>query len=144
MVRKEINIAVVIVVILVIGVILFNFYHDGKNGQGEEEIILYNQIGLANPASGYCSALGYNSRINQTESGQQGICIFPDGSECDRWLFYAGLCGQEWSYCELKGYDIETRSDGEDPYAGTYGVCIDKNTKEDIGLVSELINTEFD
>ena len=42
---------------------------------------------MPNPAAVYCKEKGYVSRINETEAGQQGICIFPDGTECDEWAF---------------------------------------------------------
>lgn len=101
------------------------------------------ETGMANPASVYCYMLGYKSRINETRRGQRGICIFPDESECSEWDFYAGLCGQEWSYCKQNGYDMKVKSDGEDPYSpNAYSVCIDKESKSDVGLVVDLIHLE--
>jgi putative hemolysin len=95
---------------------------------------------ISNPAGFYCHDLGYKTRINETPEGQEGICIFPDGSECDDWSFYAGLCGQKWSYCELNGYGLKTKTDGKDSYSIYYSVCIDKNTNEEIGSISKLLN----
>jgi putative hemolysin len=49
---------------------------------------------LPNPASVYCEEHGYRSEIRTTDDGSQtGYCIFPDGSECDEWMFYRGECG---------------------------------------------------
>jgi len=49
--------------------------------------------GLPNPASVYCQEKGYTLEIRTAEDGgQMGVCIFPDGSECDEWAFYLGEC----------------------------------------------------
>jgi putative hemolysin len=63
--------------------------------------------GLANPASVYCEGLGYTLDLRTDDSGSYGVCIFPDGSECDEWDFLAGRCGQEYSYCEQHGFILE-------------------------------------
>jgi putative hemolysin len=52
------------------------------------------QAGLANPASVHCQDQGYTLEIHTAEDGgQYGVCIFPDGSQCDEWAFYRGECG---------------------------------------------------
>lgn len=49
--------------------------------------------GLANPASVYCRDSGYELEIRTgQDGGQYGVCIFPDGSECEEWAFYRGEC----------------------------------------------------
>jgi putative hemolysin len=48
--------------------------------------------GLANPASEYCEEEGGQSVILDTESGEEGYCIFEDGSECPEWAFYRDEC----------------------------------------------------
>lgn len=63
---------------------------------------------LANPASVYCQGLDYQEENREDEAGQYGVCIFPDGSECDSWDFLAGRCGQEHSYCVQQGFEIES------------------------------------
>ncbi len=48
---------------------------------------------LPNPASAYCEQQGYKNEIRTAADGSQsGICIFPDGSECDEWAYYRGEC----------------------------------------------------
>jgi hypothetical protein len=48
---------------------------------------------LPNPASAYCEQQGYISNIRTASDGSQsGVCIFPDGSECDEWAYYRGEC----------------------------------------------------
>lgn len=52
--------------------------------------------GLPNPASKYCVDQGYKLEIRSDESGNQyGVCIFPDGSECEEWAFFRGECTYE-------------------------------------------------
>ena len=49
--------------------------------------------GLPNPASKYCVDQGYELEIRSDELGNQyGVCIFPDGSECEEWAFFRGEC----------------------------------------------------
>lgn len=70
-----------------------------------------SSTGLANPASVYCQGLGYREETRENESGQYGVCIFPDGSECDTWDFLAGRCGQVHTYCVSQGYEIQSEKD---------------------------------
>jgi putative hemolysin len=54
--------------------------------------------GMPNPASVYCEEHGYRSEIRTADDGSQtGYCIFPDGSECDEWMYYRGECGPSGS-----------------------------------------------
>ncbi len=51
---------------------------------------------LANPASVYCEEQGYTLEIRtDKDGGQYGVCILPDGAECDEWAFYRGECGSQ-------------------------------------------------
>ena len=51
-------------------------------------------VGLANPASAHCQEQGYTLEMRSDESGNQtGVCVFPDGSECEEWAFFRGECG---------------------------------------------------
>jgi putative hemolysin len=48
---------------------------------------------VANPAAVFCVQQGGLSKIQTDEAGNQyGVCVFPDGSECDEWAFYRGEC----------------------------------------------------
>jgi len=48
---------------------------------------------LPNPASAYCEQQGYQVEIRTAPDGSQsGVCIFPDGSECDEWAYFRGEC----------------------------------------------------
>jgi putative hemolysin len=63
--------------------------------------------GMANPASVYCQGLGFKEETRENDQGQYGMCLFPDGTECDTWDFLAGRCGQEHSYCVQEGNDLK-------------------------------------
>jgi len=78
--------------------------------------------GLPNPASVYCVELGYELRIVDAD-GQVGICVFPDGTQCEEWSFFEGECGQGWA--------LETDSShGQDgamhncPQAGKWAISV--------------------
>jgi putative hemolysin len=98
---------------------------------------------IPNPAAYYCDdIMGYEYQIVTTEDGSQtGVCIMPDGEVCDQWTFYSGECGASYSYCAQEGLSIETRSDGQDPYAQTYGVCVDSEGQVQY-KISDLFNNE--
>lgn len=65
------------------------FYRgDCKPGDSLDE-----NVGLPNPASVYCEDNGGILEIREDNSGGQvGICVFPDGSECEEWAFYREEC----------------------------------------------------
>ena len=96
-----------------------------------------SSVAIANPASSYCGLLGYEHRIEDTEIGQAGMCYFPDGTSCDEWAFLTGKCGQEFSWCAQQEYQIETISDGKDPFSQEYAVCLDEEGNQ-IGSVTDL------
>ncbi len=51
-------------------------------------------LGMANPASVYCEEQGYRLELRTAADGSQsGVCIFPDGSECEEWAYFRGECG---------------------------------------------------
>lgn len=53
-----------------------------------------SQANMPNPASAYCVEQGFTSEIRTAADGSQsGVCIFPDGSECDEWAYFRGECG---------------------------------------------------
>ncbi len=49
-------------------------------------------VNLPNPASQYCTEQGYQLEMRQNEAGEYGVCIFPDGTECDEWAYFRGEC----------------------------------------------------
>jgi len=81
------------------------------NNSGEEDPF----IGIPNPASFYCQEMGYELELRETDQGTEGICVFPDSTECEEWDFLSGSCSVEWTFCQRQGYNIQA---GEDT-----GVC---------------------
>ena len=45
-------------------------------------------VGMANPASVYCTQLGGKLRMEKTAAGEHGICMLPDGSEIEEWALF--------------------------------------------------------
>ncbi len=81
------------------------------NTNGEEDPF----IGIPNPASFYCQEMGYELELRETDQGTEGICVFPDNTECEEWEFLSGSCSVEWTFCQRQGYNIQA---GEDT-----GIC---------------------
>jgi putative hemolysin len=51
------------------------------------------QANLSNPASIYCEEQGNKLEIrSSTDGSQSGVCMFPNGSECDEWAYFRGEC----------------------------------------------------
>lgn len=51
------------------------------------------QANMPNPASAFCVQQGLRSEIRTAADGSQsGVCIFPDGHECDEWAYFRGEC----------------------------------------------------
>jgi putative hemolysin len=84
----------------------------------------YSEVSSAviNPATAYCTALGYSSK--------DGSCIFLDQSMCPEWNFYRGTCGQRFSHCAKNGFTIQARTDNMGTWTSEYAVCIFTDTSE--------------
>ncbi len=95
--------------------------------------IVTPQTGLANPASVHCHEQGYELEIRtDSEGGQYGVCIFPDGSECEEWAYFRGECqpGGEKPigmanpasvHCYDQGFELEVHTDAD---GNQVGVCV--------------------
>jgi putative hemolysin len=75
---------------------------------GEEDAF----IGVPNPASFYCQEMGYELDLRDTDGGTEGICVMPNGAECEEWEFLAGGCSIEWTFCQRQGYNIREGEEG--------------------------------
>src|SRR3990170_1078067 len=52
-----------------------------------------SQAGLPNPASVFCEANGGTLELRTGPGGGQiGVCVFPDGGECEEWAYFRGEC----------------------------------------------------
>lgn len=50
-------------------------------------------VGLANPASVYCTDHAGTLEIRKDDAGNEsGFCKFENGSECEEWAYYRGEC----------------------------------------------------
>jgi putative hemolysin len=72
--------------LLMVGTILSSACTSGQTSSTPE-------TNLPNPASVYCEQNGGTLEFRQDSAGGvAGICVFPDGSECDEWLYFRGEC----------------------------------------------------
>lgn len=62
-----------------------------------------SSVGMANPASLYCLNHGGKLEIREgkEKTGQYGICVFPDGSECEEWAYMEGKCKPSGGLAEV-------------------------------------------
>lgn len=74
-----------------------------ENPDGEEDPF----IGVPNPAAFYCQEMGYTLEMRESGEGTEGMCVFPNGAECEQWEFLAGGCAIEWTFCQRQGYTIQ-------------------------------------
>ena len=52
-----------------------------------------NGVAIGNPASQKCIADGGKLEIRKDASGgEYGVCIFPNGKECEEWQYFRGEC----------------------------------------------------
>ena len=73
---------------LVLGV--FSFLLAACGGEASTPV---SNVSLANPASVYCEENGGTLEMRSDKDGNvSGVCIFPDGSECDEWAFFRAEC----------------------------------------------------
>lgn len=101
-----------------------------------------NNANLPNPASQYCEDNGGKLDIRTAADGSQsGVCVFPDGSECDEWAYMRGECQPGDSlkegnsglanpasvYCEDNGGKLEIRSAADGSQSG---VCVFPDNSE--------------
>jgi len=47
---------------------------------------------MANPASVFCIDAGFKLDIRKNDTGENGICVFPDKTECEEWSLFRGEC----------------------------------------------------
>lgn len=51
-----------------------------------------SQVEVANPASEYCVQQGGKLEMRENAEGQYGVCILPNGGECEEWAFFRKEC----------------------------------------------------
>jgi len=50
-------------------------------------------VGMANPASVYCTEQGGSLEIKDEEDGQVGYCTLANGEVCEEWAYFSQECG---------------------------------------------------
>ena len=64
------------------------------SGSFVQHAVSSQEVEIANPASVYCVQSGYTLEIRANAGGgEYGVCIFPDGKECEEWAFFRNECG---------------------------------------------------
>ena len=75
------------------------------------------QVNMPNPASVYCEQNGNKLEIRTAADGSQnGICVFPDGSECDEWAYFRGQCGSSAQASPIPAMTVEATTDASGGY----------------------------
>jgi putative hemolysin len=75
------------------------------------------QVNMPNPASVYCEQNGNKLEIQTASDGSQnGICVFPDGSECDEWAYFRGQCGSSAQASPIPAMTVEATTDASGGY----------------------------
>lgn len=58
-----------------------------------QDLPLEDDAEIANPASVHCEEQDGTVSIVDTDEGEVGVCVLPDGSSCEEWALYRdGLC----------------------------------------------------
>ena len=136
--KKKITFSIIFL-ILTVGIVLAGIYFSENIKPNNTKILESDMTGIPDPSGAYCYALGYEIEYHQMGGS---YCIFPDKTKCEQWSFYRGKCGQEWSYCNLKKYDMKNLSLTEG-WGQDGSICTNKTTKEELGNVYNLINEEW-
>jgi hypothetical protein len=58
---------------------------------------------------------GFSQRL-AAAGNQNGICIFPDGSECDEWAYFRGECGPSAQASPIPAMTVEATTDASGGY----------------------------
>jgi putative hemolysin len=94
--NKTFQILLLVALVLVVGLFLlsaFGLVTLFPVRTNTQEAGTSSEAGIANPASIHCKEQSYTLEMRTDEDGGQfGVCIFPDGSECEEWAFYRGEC----------------------------------------------------
>jgi putative hemolysin len=65
-----------------------------NNGSGTPAVTT-TTASLANPAAVFCKEKNYGYEIRKNPDGSEyGVCIFPDGRECEEWAYFRGTCNE--------------------------------------------------
>lgn len=96
---------------LVVGTLILSGCGGSAGEQPPEEDSPDDAVGVPNPASVFCEERGYTLEMRTDAGGTYGVCIFPDGSECEEWAYYRGECEPGAEQAEESSPDEETPSE---------------------------------
>jgi len=89
---------------------------------------------VLNPAAVYCTRLGYEYAVEDSQAGVKSYCVLPGGVKCAAGAFLRGECAIEHSYCAREGYELK---------AGTgEAKCVLPDGREE--YVSKLVKEDAD
>jgi hypothetical protein len=78
-----------------------------------------SQAGMPNPASVYCEQQGNKHELQTASDGSQnGMCVFPDGSECDEWAYFRGECGPSTQASPIPAMTVEATTEASSGGSG--------------------------
>ncbi len=85
--KKKIEFILVGIFIVLVLVFVFLYIQNNKTK-------IDNGTEIPNPASSFCVQEGGSLDIRSSDSGEFGVCVFEDNSECEEWMFYRGECSK--------------------------------------------------
>lgn len=94
---------------------------------------------IANPASTYCIEQGGKLEIRENPEGQYGVCILPDGTECEEWAYYRKECSvkQSEEACREENYQC-CKGSGENIS------CIRAEVECAVGYAQEFLGCDLE
>lgn len=130
--RQQTIIILVIAIFVIILAIAFAFA-GFPLAPGEPSAVPPPPANLSPLARAYCNDLNYTYEVRTNPDGSEyGVCILPDGTVCDSWKFYRGICiaatgsseaaTDPWGdFCLAMNYTYTLR---ENPEGGVDHVCV--------------------
>jgi putative hemolysin len=108
---------------------------------------------MPNPSSVYCTQQGYTLEIRTANDGSQsGVCVFPDGSECDEWAYFRGECkpSSSTSFTGVAEYDSQGWKIYHDEvlaysfhYPADAVISVDDEPKKALSITGPGVGSEF-
>ena len=109
------------------------------NSCAKKEVKPAEKAQIANPASVNCVNNGGKLKIMENSAGQYGVCILPDGTECEEWKYFRKECptNQINASCYQQGTDC-CRGYGENIS------CIDTNIDCTAGYEQKFLGCDLE
>jgi len=88
------------------------------------------QMGIANPATENCLALGGTIQVVKDATGEHAVCVFPDGTSCDEWALFRKECAPGGA---------AVVEEVEDPATKSYPKLLNFGISAGVGAIAGLI-----